>query len=136
MVTVSPAENLPVTVPVTLMVAVRVPWRAPPLPVPDAYAVVPDAAALPAATRTVEALRAAGVAVQLHAGGGSMKSQFKKADGSGAQFALIFGGDELARGEVTLKSLRDGVGAQQAVSLADVATSVAQSLAQPQSGAA
>ena len=84
----------------------------PPRPVPDAYAVVPDAAALPVATRTVEALRAAGVCVQLHAGGGSMKSQFKKADASQARFALIFGADELAAGVVAVKPLRDGAATQ------------------------
>jgi histidyl-tRNA synthetase len=85
-------------------------------PVADAYAVLPDAAALPAALRTLESLRAAGVAVQMHAGTGegpgSMKSQFKKADASGAAFALVFGPDELAQGQVTVKSLRDGSGAQ------------------------
>lgn len=85
---------------------------APPAPAPDAYAIVPDAAALPLVTRTVEALRAAGVAVQLHAGGGSMKSQFKKADASGARHALIFGGDELAQGVVAVKPLRDAAAAQ------------------------
>jgi histidyl-tRNA synthetase len=37
---------------------------------------------------------------------GSMKSQFKKADNSGARFALIFGGDELAQGVVAVKPLR------------------------------
>jgi histidyl-tRNA synthetase len=93
----------------------------PPAPVPDAYAVVPDAAALPAALQTVELLRAAGVAVQLHAGGGSMKAQFKKADASGARHALIFGGDELARGEVAVKPLRDAAAAQRACALADPA---------------
>ena len=41
-----------------------------------------------------------------------MKSQFKKADASGARYALIFGADELAQGVVTVKSLRDGTGAQ------------------------
>ena len=46
-----------------------------------------------------------------------MKSQFKKADGSGARFALIFGADELARGAVTVKSLRDGEGQQTEQSL-------------------
>jgi histidyl-tRNA synthetase len=70
---------------------------------------------------------------------GSMKSQFKKADVSGAQLALIFGGDELARGEVTLKSLRDGAGAQEPVPLSDVTTRVAaklsQGASQPQSSA-
>ena len=76
----------------------------------------------------MQQLRAAGVAVQMHAaaggsaeGMGSMKSQFKKADGSGARFALIFGADELAAGKVTVKSLRDGAGEQVQQSLADVA---------------
>jgi histidyl-tRNA synthetase len=66
--------------------------------------------------RSLQALRAAGVSVQMHAssgeGMGSMKSQFKKADASGARYALIFGADELAQGAVTVKSLRDGAGAQ------------------------
>ncbi len=84
----------------------------PPL-APDAYAVVPDAAALPLALRTLQTLRAAGVSVQMHAssgaeGMGSMKSQFKKADASGARFALIFGETELASGCVALKPLRAG----------------------------
>jgi histidyl-tRNA synthetase len=88
-----------------------------PEPVPDAYAVIPDAAAVPVAMRCLQALRAAGVAVQMHTAGadgmGSMKSQFKKADASGARFALIFGADELAAGAVTVKALRDGSGSQQ-----------------------
>ncbi len=91
-----------------------------PAAVPDAYAVVPDPAELPRVLPTLEALRAAGVAVQMHAGGGSFKSQFKKADASGARFALVFGGDELARGQVAVKPLRDG-GEQVARPLADVA---------------
>ncbi|SDH33232.1 histidine--tRNA ligase [Variovorax sp. OV700] len=94
-------------------------------PVPDVYAVVPDAAAMPVVLRTLQQLRDAGVRVQMHAatvdGMGSFKSQFKKADASGATYALIFGADELARGEVTLKSLRDGSGAQTSRPLAEVA---------------
>jgi histidyl-tRNA synthetase len=78
---------------------------------PDAYAIVPGAAAMPQAIVAVEALRAAGCSVVLHAGGGSMKSQFKRADASGAAFALIFGDEELAQGMVALKPLRTGVGA-------------------------
>ncbi len=101
---------------------------------PDVYAIVPDASALPVVFKTIQNLRARGISVQMHAGAGegmgSMKSQFKKADGSGAQFGLIFGGDELARGEVTLKSLRDGAGAQEPVPLADVTVRVAEKLAQ------
>ena len=41
-----------------------------------------------------------------HCGGGSLKSQFKKADKSGAQLALILGEDELERNQVTIKFLR------------------------------
>ena len=93
-------------------------------PQPDAYAIIPDVAALPTAMVCCQALRAAGVKVQMHTsnaeGMGSMKSQFKKADASGAKFALIFGADELARGEVTLKALRDGAGAQSARALSEV----------------
>ncbi|MBP7451293.1 MAG: histidine--tRNA ligase [Ottowia sp.] len=92
---------------------------------PDAYAVIPDASALPRVMQVLHTLRAQGVAVQMHAGTGdgmgSMKSQFKRADGSGAGFALIFGADELAAGEVTVKALRDGAGAQTRQPLADVA---------------
>lgn len=84
----------------------------------DVYAVVPSVDVLPLAMATIERLRLLGVDVQMHAapangeGMGSMKSQFKKADASGAQHALIFGQDELSRGTVVVKSLRDGVGAQ------------------------
>ncbi|MEX8505522.1 histidine--tRNA ligase [Leptothrix ochracea] len=97
----------------------------PPAQGPDAYAVVPDAQALPQVTAVIEQLRAAGVKVMQHAGGkdgqGSMKSQFKKADASGARFALVFGGDELAQGMVALKPLRAGGGEQCLKPLADVA---------------
>jgi histidyl-tRNA synthetase len=87
--------------------------------------VVPDAAAMPRALAALEALRAAGVSVQMHAAGkdglGSMKSQFKKADASGARFALVFGADELAQGLVAVKPLREGGAAQWLRPLADVA---------------
>ncbi len=42
-----------------------------------------------------------------HCGGGSMKAQFKKADRSGARYALILGDEELVRGVVALKPLRE-----------------------------
>jgi histidyl-tRNA synthetase len=96
---------------------------------PDVYAIVPDAEALPQVLQTLQHLRRLGVRVQMHApsgvatpgqGLGSMKSQFKKADSSGARHALIFGADELQRGELTLKSLRDGQGAQVCVALTAV----------------
>ena len=94
-----------------------------PADLPDVYAVVPAAMALGAAMSTCEALRAAGLSVVLHAAGregqGSMKAQLKRADASGARHALIFGADELARGEVALKPLRDAAAAQRSLPLAD-----------------
>ncbi len=86
------------------------------VPAPDVYAVIPDIANLPLALKTIQSLRSLGITVQMHAasgeGLGSMKSQFKKADASGARFAVIFGVDELESGCVTVKSLRDGEGLQ------------------------
>lgn len=86
--------------------------------VPDAYAIISSADHLPVAVAAMERLRALGVSVQMHAaasatdGMGSMKSQFKKADASGARFGLIFGEDEVSRQVVTVKHLRDGTGVQ------------------------
>ncbi|NBY34047.1 MAG: histidine--tRNA ligase, partial [Betaproteobacteria bacterium] len=93
---------------------------------PDVYAIIPEASALPVVLPVLQSLRGMGVSVQMHApansseGMGSMKSQFKKADSSGASFALVFGPDELAQGLVTVKSLRDGQGAQRTETLADI----------------
>ena len=96
-----------------------------PAAAPDVYAIVPSARALAAAMSTCEALRAAGVSVLMHAAGaeswGNMKSQFKRADVSGARHALIFGDDELACGEVSIKSLRAADAPQRRVALTDAA---------------
>jgi histidyl-tRNA synthetase len=92
-----------------------------PATAPDVYAVVPDASLLPQVMRVLEPLRAAGVSVLMHSGGGAMKSQFKKADASGARHALVFGADEVAQGMVALKPLRDAAAAQSLRPLADVA---------------
>ena len=84
-------------------------------PTPDAFAIIPHSDSLPVVMTTLQTLRAQGVCVQMHAAGaatsegermGSMKSQFKKADSSGARFALVFGADELAQGCVAIKALR------------------------------
>jgi histidyl-tRNA synthetase len=96
-----------------------------PEPAPDVYAIVPETTALPVAMQVLQVLRAQGVSAQMHAGSGdsmgSMKSQFKKADASGARFALVFGAEEMAQGLVAVKSLRDGEGAQRTESLTRVA---------------
>jgi histidyl-tRNA synthetase len=93
---------------------------------PDVYAVVPGQAALSTAMRVCEALRNAGLAVQMHGAGAdgwaSMKTQFRRADVSGACYALVFGDSELARGEVAVKSLRQPGAAQRLLPLADVAS--------------
>ncbi|MFN9747588.1 MAG: histidine--tRNA ligase [Betaproteobacteria bacterium] len=93
----------------------------PPPSAPDAYAIVADGVPMATVMPVLETLRAAGAAVVLHAGGGSLKSQFKRADASGARHALIFAPDELARGELALKPLRDAAAAQRTRSLADAA---------------
>ena len=94
-----------------------------PIPMPDAYAVIPESSALPVALKVLQQLRALGISVQMHSGSsldgmGSMKSQFKKADTSGARFALIFGAVELAQGCVALKPLRAAVGGEKSESQA------------------
>ena len=55
-------------------------------------------------------MRGDGFALTLHCGGGSFKSQMKKADASGAQAALIIGDEEVQANAVTLKLLRTADG--------------------------
>jgi len=87
-------------------------------PVPDVYLVHSGAPATAQAWRAAEQLREAGLAVLLHCGGGSFKSQMKKADASLARFAVIIGEDEAAAGVVAVKPLRE-LGEQVSLSLAD-----------------
>ncbi len=86
----------------------------------DAYVVNVGEAAARFALRAAERLRDAGLKVALHCGGGSFKSQMKKADASGARFALIIGDDEAQAGEASVKPLR-AEGEQQRVKLDNVA---------------
>jgi len=86
--------------------------RAPaPLP-PDVYVVVSGAQAATRALQLVERLRSErpGVRLELNAGGGNFKAQFRRADKSGAALALIVGEEELARGVVGMKPLRAASG--------------------------
>jgi histidyl-tRNA synthetase len=69
------------------------------------------------AWRAAEGLRRAGLSVILHCGGGSFKSQLRKADASGARFAVIVGEAEAAAGQLSVKPLRE-LGEQVSVSLA------------------
>ena len=68
-----------------------------------------------------EQLRDAGLRVELHCGGGSLKSQLKRADRSGARYALLLGESELAAAQVSVKNLRADE-PQQRVGLAAAAT--------------
>ncbi|MGA0032922.1 MAG: histidine--tRNA ligase [Burkholderiales bacterium] len=72
----------------------------------DAYIVRQGDAAMVHGEQVAERLRDAGLAVILHCGSGSFKSQMKKADGSGARFAVIIGDDEAQAGMLTVKPLR------------------------------
>ena len=73
---------------------------------PDVYVVRQGIAAETYGERLAEQLRDAGFAVVLHCGGGSFKSQMKKADASGARYAVIVGDDEAAAGMLSVKALR------------------------------
>jgi histidyl-tRNA synthetase len=92
-------------------------------PAPDIYVVHQGDAAQRHAFKAAEMLRDIGCSVMTHMGGGSFKSQFKRADGSGAQLALVIGDDEAENNEVTLKPLRVEA-EQQRVSLDELADRV------------
>jgi len=85
----------------------------------DGYVVHAGEKAGVVARRVAETLRDHGATIVVHAGGGSFKSQMKKADASGARLAVIVGDDEAAAGTVAIKHLREG-GDQTAVPIADV----------------
>ena len=89
----------------------------------DVYLVTQGDLALRAGLRLADRLREAlpGRRIELNLGGGNFKAQFRRADRSGAPLALVLGEDELARGVVQLKPLREG--AQPAVE-APLATAV------------
>ncbi|TFW71820.1 histidine--tRNA ligase [Methylotenera oryzisoli] len=85
---------------------------------PDVYLVNVGEQAENAAFSIAERLRNANIQVVLHAGGGSFKSQMKKADRSRAKYALILGDDEVANNEVALKPMLATVkGEQQKLSV-------------------
>ena len=87
----------------------------------DVYVVHQGEAAARLAFRVAESLRDNGLDVVLHCGGGSFKAQMKKADASGAQFAVVIGDDEAADGSVQLKPLRDAGAAQQRLPAGELA---------------
>jgi histidyl-tRNA synthetase len=78
----------------------------------DVYVVAVGEGALAEAFRLAETLREAfpGRCFEVNLGGGSFKSQLKRADKSGARVALVLGEDELAGGTVGVKPLRSTAG--------------------------
>ena len=97
---------------------------------PHAYLLLAGEAAEQAGPLLAEKLRDALPQLRLlvHAGGGSFKSQMKKADRSGARLALILGEDEMVAGNIAIKDLR-GTGEQQHVKQDELADRLAQMLA-------
>jgi histidyl-tRNA synthetase len=95
---------------------------------PHAYWVVADPSAPAMVLALGEQLRNAlpGLRLQLNCGGGSMKSQMKRADRSGAALALIVGSDEVAAGEVSVRELRIEGATQQRVGLTALQAFMAQ----------
>jgi histidyl-tRNA synthetase len=95
----------------------------------DIYVVSVGDAAQTAAVAAVERLRQdqPNYRIVQHVGGGSFKSQMKKADKSGAALALIWGEDEVARGEVTVKPLR-GELTQQSVAVKQLSVTLSELL--------
>ncbi len=114
-----------------LIALIREAGGEPAVPGVDVYVVHQGEAASRLAPRVAERLRDNGIDVLFHCGGGSFKSQMKKADASGAAFAVIIGDDEATAGEVTLKELRTGdgqPGQQKRVGVDDVAGEIMNSL--------
>jgi histidyl-tRNA synthetase len=108
-----------------LLALMEMSGRPVPTATPDVYVVRQGALADRHAETVAEALRDAGLAVVLHCGGGSFKSQMKKADASRARYAAIIGDDEAQAGELSLKPLR-ALGQQVRVT-ADVAAQLVKS---------
>jgi histidyl-tRNA synthetase len=100
-------------------------------PVPDVYVVHQGEVAARHAFKVAEHLRDVGFSVQLHCGGGSFKSQMKRADGSGATVAAIIGDDEAQANEVTVKPLRDG-GEQSRVAFDSLAETIGERILGPE----
>ena len=96
----------------------------PAAPAPDVYLVHQGDEASRLAFRVAEGLRDQGINVLQHCGGGSFKSQMKKADGSGATFAVIIGDDEASTGEAQLKPLREEGSAQLKLKIDDLAEAI------------
>ncbi|NCW20964.1 MAG: histidine--tRNA ligase [Gammaproteobacteria bacterium] len=99
---------------------------APAAAVADVYLVAQGEAPLRTAMRLADVLRRElpGRRIELNLGGGNFKAQFRRADRSGATLALVLGDDELTRGVVQMKPLREGLGDPAEVTIDNAITAV------------
>lgn len=89
----------------------------------DVYFIAVGEAAKQRAQLLAEGLRDSGKSVLVHAGDGSFKAQFKRADKSGAKWAVVLGEDELAKQQVVVKPLRES-GEQRTLDFNELATRI------------
>ena len=105
-----------------LLVLLQEAGMALPKPQVDVYVVHQGELAARLASSVAEQLRDYGLRVVMHCGGGSFKSQMKKADASGACVAVVIGDDEAQSNEVSVKPMQGG--AQERVSVQNLATTI------------
>ncbi|MDH2919279.1 MAG: HisS family protein, partial [Sideroxydans sp.] len=91
-----------------LLVLLQEDGMALPKPKVDVYVVHQGELAAALASRVSEQLRDANLRVVMHCGGGSFKSQMKKADGSDARLAVVIGDDEARENQVSIKPMQGG----------------------------
>jgi histidyl-tRNA synthetase len=98
---------------------------------PDVYVVLAGAAAETVGLGLAERMRDAvpGLRVETNCGGGSFKSQLKRADRSGARYAVIVGDDEAARRVAAVKPLRADEKEQREVGFDDLAAELSRAFA-------
>jgi histidyl-tRNA synthetase len=98
---------------------------------PDVYIVLAGSVAEAAGLGLAERIRdgAPGLRVEMNSGGGSLKSQLKRADKSGARCAVLVGDDEAGRQVAAIKALRRADAAQREVSFAELAAELGRELA-------
>jgi histidyl-tRNA synthetase len=109
---------------------VRLAGATPQVKAPDVFVMAQGDAAQRSAMALAETLRDAlpGSGILVHCGQAKFKTQFRRADESGARIALVIGDDELARGVVALKPLRGAETTQSEHPLAEVGLRVAEFL--------
>jgi histidyl-tRNA synthetase len=109
---------------------VRLAGVTPPANVPDVFVMAQGDAAQRNALALAEKLRdeLPGHGIVLHCGSAKFKTQFRRADESGARVALVIGDDELARGMVALKPLKGAENTQSEYPVADIGARVAEFL--------